>query len=43
MKWVAPDHEVDQRILGQVLCKKIARRVNSTGRMPWIAIDGGSR
>jgi len=28
---------------GQRLCKKIVRQVNCTGRMPWIAIDGGNR
>ena len=38
-----PDQKVDQRKLGQRLCKKTVRCVNRTGRMPWIVIDGGSR
>jgi len=39
MKWRAPDQEVDQRGLGERLCKKTVRHVNWTGRMLWIVVD----
>jgi len=42
MRWRAPGREVDQRGLGQRLCKKIAKHVNWTGMMLWIVVDGRS-
>jgi len=40
MKWRVPGQEVDQRKLEERLWKKTVRHMNSTGRMPWIVIDG---
>jgi len=37
-----PEHEVDQRGLGERLCKKTVEHVNWTGWMPRIVVDGGS-
>jgi len=42
MRWRAPDREVDQRGLGERLCRKIVKHVNRTGRMLWIIVDGRS-
>jgi len=42
MKWMMPDHELDQKGLGQRLCKKTVMHVYWTGRMLWIIVDGGS-
>ena len=39
---VGGGQEVEQRGLGQRLCKKTVRHVSWTGRMLWIAVDGGS-
>jgi len=43
MKWRVPGQEEDQRKLGKRLLKKTVRHINSTGRMPWIVVGGGSR
>jgi len=42
MKRRVPDPEVDQRELGERLCKKTAKHADRTGRMLWIVVDGGS-
>jgi len=39
---MAPDQEVDQRGLGERLCKNIAKHVNCTWRILWIVVDGRS-
>jgi len=38
-----PGQEVDQRKLGQRLCRKTVMQVNCIGRMPWIVTDERSR
>jgi len=42
MRWRAPDQEVEQRGLGERLCKNVVRHVNKKGRMLWIVVDGRS-
>jgi len=36
------EQEVDQRGVGERLCKKTVKHVNWTGRMLWIVVDVGS-
>ena len=40
VKGCKPWQEVNQRGLGERLCKKIVKHVNSPGRMLWIVVDG---
>jgi len=43
MKWRVPGQQVGQRKLGERLWKRTVRRVDWTGRMPSIIVDGWSR
>jgi len=42
MKCRVPEQDVDQRGLGDALCKKTVKHVNWTGRMLLIVEDGWS-